>query len=789
LSERIYNSRIIDTYLKCIKARYPHVDVSEILSHAGMEPYQVADQAFWFTQEQINCFYEKCVVATGNENIAREAGRYAASPGTLGTMRQYTLGLLSPATAFKLIQNVTRQFTRSADYTSQQIADNVVELTVTPKEGVREEEFQCKNRIGFFEAIVTIFNLSTPEIEHPECLFRGGSVCRYVIRWKPMASIPLRKVRDLFAVAAIVGNGIVLASSPLASLTYILPASVIGYLSIYVLLERVQRKELMHGLTHLWDSGEQLADQIDINYRISQLTREIGEVLSTKTTTEDVIASVIQIIERTLDFDRGMVLLADDDFQRLEIRGIYGYQREHLEKFKATSFNLNNPESRGPFVHSFWQKKTILVNDAQEILDDLTPKSRAFVRSLGIRSFIICPIVQEGKSIGVLAVDNRRTKKPLLQSDVNLLLGIAPVIAAGIHSAKFIEARQAQFDSTLHVLAESIDARDFLTAGHSEKVAEYAEAIAAELQLPQEFCKMLRTAALLHDYGKIAIPDAILKKQGPLSDEERAIINTHPVRTRQIIEKIAFQGIYREIPDIVLSHHERWDGTGYPNGRKGEEIPLGARIIAVADYFEAITAKRHYREPMPLEEALQILKDESGAHFDPPVVEAFQRYLSQTSFIAASDDLRERMHMPRIPRIEYRTQVSAKVGRRIFAGSTVDISCEGVFVATEDILDISQDTDVVITFALPYEDSLAQLRGRVVWVNRGEPRPAERFPKGFGVRFHTINRDIRRNLENYINVHVEKGRETLWIPRLDGAAVVGGESPEATVKAFARGRK
>ena len=137
---------------------------------------------------------------------------------------------------------------------------------------------------------------------------------------------------------------------------------------------------------------------------------------------------------------------------------------------------------------------------------------------------------------------------------------------------------------------------------------------------------MIRVAALLHDYGKIGVKDDILKKAGALTNDEYLEIKKHAAKTQEILEKINFEGIYREVPFISGCHHEKFDGSGYPLGLTGPDIPLGARILAVADVFEAITAKRHYREPMPLDDAFKILRDGCDRHFDSAIVEAFVRY-------------------------------------------------------------------------------------------------------------------------------------------------------------------
>jgi uncharacterized protein (TIGR02266 family) len=759
MAEQIYNSKILDTYLQLIKTRYPHVDVTDILRHAGLEAYEVADQASWFTQDQVNRFYLRCAQLTGSKNIAREAGRFAASPGTLGVMRQYTLGLLGPLKAFTLIgRTTTKSFTKSAEYVSRPLADNLVELTVTPHPGIREEAFQCQNRLGFFEAIVTIFNLSAPEIEHPECIFEGGSCCRYLIRWRESGSRYFRKLRNYFALAALAGN---LASYPVLGLPW---SMIVGLSSLTILLllqlrlDFCTRQELLAGMAHLWDSSEQLTDQVDLNYRNTHLTRQVAEVITSKTSINEVLESVTQALQKTLDYDRGLILLADQTNRLLEIRGAYGYIEQHLDLLTNIAFHLDNPQSKGVFVVSFREQKPFLVNNAKEIEENLSPKSQEFLRAIGAQAFICVPIVLKGSSIGILAVDNLQTKKPLVVSDINLLLGIAQTVALSIQNVRLLEARAEQFDSTLQVLADTIDARDFLTAGHSEKVAEYSVAIAEELDLNEETCRVIRTAALLHDYGKIGIPDSILKKNGPLTDEERAVIRTHPTKSKQILDKVSFEGDFKIIPDIVNAHHERWDGTGYPQALRGEDIPLGARIIATADFFEAITAKRHYRDPMLIDQAIRELREESGKYFQPEIITAFLRYLERNRLFLLDDPGGTEVQpsdkssvITRTHRIPYRTEVSASIALRTISGTCVNLSRGGLYINSPEADQILPGTELTITFALPQDKRLVQLNGKIAWVNQGQQRQTERLPQGFGVQFATLNPDISRHLESYIN--------------------------------------
>jgi len=166
--------------------------------------------------------------------------------------------------------------------------------------------------------------------------------------------------------------------------------------------------------------------------------------------------------------------------------------------------------------------------------------------------------------------------------------------------------------------------------------------ICKELNLSIEFCEVIRVAALLHDYGKIGVPDAILKKPGRLTREEYDIVKTHAMKSRDILEQINFRGMLSQVPEIAGAHHEKADGSGYPLGLRDEEIPLGARIISVADFFEAITAKRHYRDPLPLDVAFHLLEKEREIHFDSTIVDAFKNYYQKT-FLYPEKSMRDKL--------------------------------------------------------------------------------------------------------------------------------------------------
>jgi HD-GYP domain-containing protein (c-di-GMP phosphodiesterase class II) len=628
-TNQLYNSRIIDTFIRLVNQKYSYINVSELLDHARMKPYEVADQGHWFTQEQVDLFYERLVKLTGNESIAREAGRYAASPDAIGAMRQYFLGMVGLAKAYEMVGKATTNFTRSADYVSNKLAANKVEIVVTPKEGVAEKYFQCENRIGCFEAMATAFTNKLPRIEHPECLFKDGKTCRYIISWENPFSASWRKIVNITGLLLLLVCLLTVVVLPVDHLLDYSPVAMVSLLILTLLAligERLEKGELKKSLGSMSDSTEKLLEQIDINYNNARLVNEIGQAISKQTNIEDVLANVIQISEKRLDYDRGLILLANKEKTRLLFRAGFGYSDKQLAFLKRTEFHLDRKESKGVFVVSFREQKPYLINDINAIGKNLSLRSLAFAKKLGSQSFICCPIICDGEPLGLLAVDNLKTKRPLVQSDMNLLMGIAPVIGISIRNADLLEARVHQMRSILQVMAASIDARDPMTAGHSEKVTEYSIEICKELGLSKDYTEVVAVAASLHDYGKIGVPDSLLKKEGSLSDDEYEVVKTHADKTKQILGQINFEGMLRQVPDIAGAHHEKVDGSGYPNGLKGEEIPLGAQIIAVADFFEAITSKRHYRAPMPLDKAFTLLRKEADVHFHARIVEAFIRF-------------------------------------------------------------------------------------------------------------------------------------------------------------------
>jgi len=486
----LYNSRIINSFILLIKQRYSYVNVAELLDYAGMKEYEVADQAHWFRQDQVERFYERLVQVTGNPKIAREAGRYAASPDVLGAMRQYILGLVDAASTFEIINKTTANFTRSASYQSRRLSSNAVEIVVTPIEEGVEKQFQCENRIGFFEAIVLIFNHKItdlqyfpdihhlPTIQHPECMFRGGRVCRYIVTWEKTLYVFLKKMRNLVALFVLVFNLTLAFTGHFGILSASLPASLCLILFLALGAEKSEKRALRSSLNSTKESMENLLDQIDLNYNNAMLTHEIGQRLGSYRRVEEMLPDVARIMQRRLAYDRGVILLADRDRCRLELRASYGYSERDLSCLSGMEFRLDPSDgSKDVYIDAFREQKPFLVNDLEHAGAALGARSLACAQTTGTRAFICCPIVCEDASLGVLAVENVQAKKPLVERDMSVIMGTASVIGISIRNCELIGAlEKANEELELRVAKRTEDlerSREKLQLQHEELERTY----------------------------------------------------------------------------------------------------------------------------------------------------------------------------------------------------------------------------------------------------------------------------------------------------------------------------
>ena len=345
---------------------------------------------------------------------------------------------------------------------------------------------------------------------------------------------------------------------------------------------------------------------------------KIGQSISAETNIDELIRVIAEETKEAIQADRCTVFLFD---------------KEHNELWSKVALGLENSEIRFPADkglagHCVKTGETINIKDAYN--DSRFNPEIDFKTGYKTKTILCMPIKNlQQEIIGAFQVLNK-LEGCFSDEDEDLLVAIGSSAGIALENAQLfkkqkemLDEQKVIFESFIETLAASIDARDKITAGHSSRVRMYSSLIAKARHMTDREVQIIEKAATLHDIGKIGIRDSVLQKEGRLTNEEYKHIQSHVEITHDILQKIHMSDDFKKVTEIACSHHEKFDGNGYYRSLKGNDIPLGGRILAVSDVFDAITSKRHYRDKMPIEKVLDILKKDSGTHFDGDVVKVF----------------------------------------------------------------------------------------------------------------------------------------------------------------------
>ncbi len=345
---------------------------------------------------------------------------------------------------------------------------------------------------------------------------------------------------------------------------------------------------------------------------------KIGQSVSAETNIDDLIKVIAEETKEAIQADRCTVFLFD---------------KVHNELWSKVALGMENSEIRFPAEkglagHCVKTGETINIKDAYN--DSRFNPEIDFQTGYKTKTILCMPIKNlQQEIIGAFQVLNKN-EGYFTDEDEDLLVAIGSSAGIALENAQLFKTQQEMldeqkivFESFIETLAASIDARDKITAGHSSRVRMYSSLIARAMKLSENEVTIIEKAATLHDIGKIGIRDAVLQKEGRLTDEEYKHIQGHVEITHDILQKIHMSDDFKKVTEIACSHHEKFDGSGYYRHLSGKEIPLGGRILAVSDVFDAITSKRHYRDKMPIVKVMSILLKDSGTHFDGDIVKVF----------------------------------------------------------------------------------------------------------------------------------------------------------------------
>jgi putative nucleotidyltransferase with HDIG domain len=300
------------------------------------------------------------------------------------------------------------------------------------------------------------------------------------------------------------------------------------------------------------------------------------------------------------------IILRDEGTKRYGVRVAVGVPEEVARR---AGFGPEHPLARGLLRHP----QGI---DREDAAADGELRAGLEERQAGL----LVPLIHDDDLLGVIGVGGSDPRRRVGAAARSCLLDLGASAALALINIRLAEERTKSLVAGIRSLVEAIEAKDAYTRGHCERVADIATTIGTHLGLTEREVEMARMAAVLHDIGKIGIDEQVLTKKGRLTPEEYEQIKRHPGIGARIVEGIPLP---REVRDAIYLHDERWDGRGYPEGRRGAEIPLLARILELADAYEAMTSSRSYRAAMPKEKAIGEVLAGKGAQFDPAIVEAF----------------------------------------------------------------------------------------------------------------------------------------------------------------------
>ncbi len=350
--------------------------------------------------------------------------------------------------------------------------------------------------------------------------------------------------------------------------------------------------------------------------------REIDLAISSNFYLNNTLDVLLNQVTAQLGVDAATILLYDESSQIFEYADSLGFPTERVKnsKVKLGDSLAGTAASTNRIVH------------LQNIAKDIDPHFRSLLAESGFQDYFGIPLVTKGNLKGVLELFNKTILKPDNEwlHYYETLAGQAAIaiensqLIEGLHSAN--DNLLQAYDATIEGWSKALDLRDKETEGHTLRVSKFVVALAKKYSFSDTEIEQIKRGALLHDIGKMGIPDSILLKTGLLTDEERKIMQYHPKYAFDMLKSIDFLKQALEIPHL---HHEKWDGTGYPYGIKGEKIPLTARLFAIVDVYDALTSDRPYRSAWTKQKALGYIQEESGKHFDPEVVKVFMEYVTE----------------------------------------------------------------------------------------------------------------------------------------------------------------
>ena len=593
------NTRAIIAY---VKRHYPEMieslltDIDPFFDTVDNVEEFLLDEHNWVSQQVFSKMCERVRIYSGDPEAARNIGRESILYRRLGYVENIFIKAIGhPYLSILRAPAINDKFnrTKKVDIIESDWSHAVVRLKWFP--GMGSTKDACQHNLGIYECIPTIWGLPQARMTEHKCYFDGDEYCEFTIEWAK---------KSLFA----------LLFGMFTRRREVLDDS---------LAELEREKELMvRKYIEIGHLNTELKKRLERLTSLDACSRATASILDTDTLLDVVMSLIINVMQ----FDRALIMLVNEDKRILVPVKIAGDSSNQIDKMKNYSLSLD-------------RKSNILARVVDSgIAQIVTDVDQSFLRKENIilktfnpKSFVAVPLISRNKVIGLMAAERIRGLDDFTSNDLDYVMNFCSQIAISLENTRLLDDMKNSFMSSILSLASALEAKDPYTRGHSNRVAAYSTIIARKIGLDENRVEFIRQLALLHDIGKIGISDTIINKQGRLTEDEFSAVKLHPLVSLNIIKPLM---AYNSEIYLVKSHHERYDGLGYPEGLSGQDIPIEARIMAVADSFDAMTSDRPYRSAMTKEDAIKEIEKNKGRQFCPSVADVFINII-----LAMPDDL------------------------------------------------------------------------------------------------------------------------------------------------------
>lgn len=569
-------------------------DLSPELDQLDDPVSYLSDRNNWVSAMVVSRLFERLRREMQDDRLAFKIGYESFDHRRYGYIQNIFLRLfLTPAQGLRKAQQINDRFNRTKRVELVELAEGTAVVRLTWHAGMTHSKDVCLYNQGIYSAMFQAWGGQPGSVTETACAFEGGGCCEYRLRWRRTA-----RPFGFFA-------------------RFFIPRSLFQE----TVRELEEDKEL---LSRKYGEVQDLTVKLRKKIRELENIHESGKAIVSLLDRRELLNVIMRLTTSNLGYDRGIILLHDEAGQCLVTAASSGGELGLMKRFGGYQVPLSR--TNNILVRTFNSGKPVLVDNVEK---HGLNRRNALLKAFSPTSFLIVPLISRGKVIGVIAADRVKHPDPITQEDLDSLAGFGNHVAVALENSRLYQSlEQASLDA-IQALAKAVEAKDPYTHGHSERVADYSAQLASAIGLTEKQLLNLKLACMIHDIGKIGITEKILHKPGRLDHEEQATIKHHPVIGETIIRPLKGLG---DIARIIRSHHERYDGLGYPDRLSGEEIPLEARIMSIADSYDAMTTTRPYRVSLPEAAVIRELQDNRDKQFDPHLVDTFIR-LRETGLV------------------------------------------------------------------------------------------------------------------------------------------------------------